>query len=165
MSAGPAALAEPTTAAGPEVEIVVEAEGWAEQPGAEAVIARAIAAAAQALDITGGEVAVLLTDDARMQVLNRSFRGFDKPTNVLSFPGADAAAGHLGDIAIALETTAREARADGKAFADHLAHLAVHGLLHLAGHDHEDDGEAEEMEALETAILARLGIADPYRET
>jgi len=155
---------QPLPASGPAVDIVIEAGGWAAQAGAEAAILRAVAAAAAAMDVAAGEVAVLLTDDARMQALNRDFRGFDKPTNVLSFPGADEAQGHLGDIAIALETTAREAGEESKPFADHLTHLTVHGFLHLLGHDHEDDAEAEEMEGLETAILGRLGIPDPYRE-
>jgi probable rRNA maturation factor len=97
--------------------------------------------------------------------LNAQWRGIDKPTNVLSFPPAPGGAGDvksLGDIAIAYETTASEARAEDKPFADHLAHLCVHGFLHLMGYDHELEAHAETMESLERVILARLGVPDPY---
>jgi probable rRNA maturation factor len=96
-----------------------------------------------------------------MRTLNERWRGCAEPTNVLSFPAVPGAA-TLGDIAIAYETTAREAEADGKRFADHLAHLAVHGFLHLLGYDHQSNDEADAMERRERVILARLGIADPY---
>ena len=115
-----------------------------------------------------GEIAVLLTDDATIRAMNAQWRGIDKPTNVLSFPAgkstvaADTAP--LGDIAIACETVAREAATENKAFLDHLAHLSIHGYLHLIGFDHETDSEAERMEHLETRILASLGIADPYAD-
>ena len=136
---------------------------------------RAIAAAAEAYRV--GEchacvVAVLLCDDAAIAALNARWRGVDRPTNVLSFPAspqtgaglhaAPVEPAPLGDIAIAYETVAREAEAEDKPLAEHLAHLAVHGFLHLLGYDHHDDGEAERMERLERDILARLGIADPY---
>ena len=108
---------------------------------------------------------VLLTDDAAIKKLNRTWRRKNTPTNVLSFPAklppGDAPA-FLGDIAIAYETTKREAAAEGKRFADHVTHLAIHGFLHLLGHDHETDAEAEAMEALEIAILKRLGVPNPY---
>lgn len=109
----------------------------------------------------------MLTDDSGIQSLNRTWRGIDKPTNVLSFPtaappGPPGAVRPLGDIAIAFETLRREAGEANKPFAHHLAHLAIHGILHLLGHDHEDDAEAEAMEALETHVLATLGIPDPY---
>ena len=109
----------------------------------------------------------LFCDNARITTLNAQFRGKDSPTNVLSFPSGDGEAddsGMLaaGDIAIAFETVRDEALRDAKTLPDHLVHLWVHGLLHLMGHDHEDDEEAEAMEAGEVAILARLGIADPY---
>ena len=93
-----------------------------------------------------------------MRALNRDFRGKDKPTNVLSFPGGGD---YRGDIAIAYGVTRREAKAAGKSFADHATHLVVHGVLHLAGHDHERPKDAKVMEPLEVKILARLGIADP----
>lgn len=153
-------------------DILVNGGDWDAQADSEAVVERAIAAATAAAKAPGcAEVAVMLTDDATIRTLNREWRGFDKPTNVLSFPAAPqpgAAMGAptmLGDIAIAYETTAREAEAEGKSFADHLAHLAVHGLLHLLGYDHETDTEAEIMEGLERDVLASLGIADPYAET
>jgi probable rRNA maturation factor len=114
------------------------------------------------------ELSLLLTDDAGVQALNRAWRGLDKPTNVLSFPGSGLPAPdgvrHLGDIALAFETIAREAEAQGTSLAHHVAHLIVHGVLHLIGHDHEEDEEAEAMESLESAALAKLGIADPYRD-
>lgn len=116
---------------------------------------------------------LLFTSDAEVHALNREWRDRDKPTNVLSFPmlereelGSlilDGPPVMLGDIALAYETCAREAADKGVSLEDHAAHLMVHGLLHLAGHDHVDsDEQAEAMEALETAILAKLGIADPY---
>ncbi|QDH34459.1 rRNA maturation RNase YbeY [Porphyrobacter sp. YT40] len=116
---------------------------------------------------------VLFTSDAEVHVLNREWRKRDKPTNVLSFPmlertdleslAPEGPPEMLGDIALAHETCAREAAEKGITLEAHAAHLIVHGLLHLAGHDHVDsDEQAEAMEALETAILAKLGIADPY---
>ncbi len=104
-----------------------------------------------------------------MQRLNSTFRGKDKPTNVLSFPAppmppgaGDADSLFLGDLALGYETCAAEALAEEKSLGDHLAHLVVHGVLHLMGYDHETEAEAEEMEGRERAILASLGIADPY---
>ena len=108
-------------------------------------------------------VTVLLADDQRLRELNASFRGKDKPTNVLSFSPGRNDAGYLGDIALAYGVVAKEARSQRKALADHAAHLAIHGVLHLLGYDHEDGKEAERMEALEIALLQRLTIADPYR--
>jgi probable rRNA maturation factor len=120
-----------------------------------------------------GDVSVCLADDAALQALNLRWRGIDKPTNVLSFPAVavDAVADRvgraqrarlLGDIALAYETLAREAEDLGVSLADHYRHLLVHGFLHLIGYDHETDAEAVRMEALETKILARLGVSDPY---
>jgi probable rRNA maturation factor len=111
---------------------------------------------------------LLLSDDAAIRALNRDWRGLDKPTNVLSFPSSSpvppGAPRHLGDIALAYETVAREATDEGKRFADHAAHLVVHGILHLLGQDHVEDSEADAMEKLEVAALARIGIEDPYRD-
>lgn len=158
----------------PMTDVLVVAECWQAEPDAESVIQRAIAAAAQITDAGDGEaeLAVMLTDDAGIRTLNLNWRGIDKPTNVLSFPalpptgggGPNDAPRMLGDIAIAYETTRREADDEQKPFDHHLSHLAVHGFLHLMGYDHEKDDEAETMETLEQGILAQLGIPDPYAE-
>jgi probable rRNA maturation factor len=150
--------------AAPAIDIVVESKAWAGQRGAKTVLRQAIAAAAAAVPEQTGELAVVLTDDAAVRTLNRTWRGKDEPTNVLSFPAqSPRGAPHLlGDIVIAYETTAREALAEGKPFRHHLAHLAVHGYLHLTGYDHEADAEAEAMEKLEIAVLARLKVPNPY---
>lgn len=105
---------------------------------------------------------ILLADDAQLRLLNRDFRGKNKPTNVLSFPAPPNQEGYLGDLALAHGVTQGEARAAHKRFADHATHLVVHGVLHLLGFDHVCDRAAREMEPLETRILAELGIADPY---
>jgi len=116
----------------------------------------------------GHEISFVLTDDKRMRALNRAYRGKDKPTNVLSFAALDAdrpKAGMpwlLGDVILAAGVIAREAKAQRKKLDHHLSHLAVHGVLHLLGYDHEVDKEAEAMEALEVAALAGMGIANPY---
>jgi probable rRNA maturation factor len=149
----------------PAIDILIGSPRWRAAPDAAAVLRRAIGAATASVDVpAGAALAIVLTDDAAMRELNGRWRGRAEPTNVLSFPAADRAArdGALGDIAIAYETTAREAEAEGKRFADHLAHLAVHGFLHLLGYDHRSADEADAMEHLERLILARLGIADPY---
>jgi len=126
---------------------------------------RAIAAAAATLSTPTAELAIVLTDNAAMRLLNRVWRGVDAATNVLSFPnrstGGEAAL--IGDIVLAYETIAAEARQEGKPFAHHLAHLAVHGFLHLLGYDHQRDKDAAAMECLESEILHRLAIPDPYR--
>ena len=160
------------TVAAPCIDIVVASELWRSEPDAATAVHDAIATAAtavRALPTAGGEVSVVLTDDAAIQKLNREWRGLDKPTNVLSFPAAASAPQRgaappalLGDIVIAYETVEREAAAEGKLFAHHVAHLAVHGFLHLLGYDHDSDAEAEEMERLETRILARLDMPDPH---
>jgi probable rRNA maturation factor len=146
--------------AAPSIDIQIQSPLWADQPDAERSVGRAIAAVA-ALVPASGEISVLLTDDAEIRKHNRLWRGVDKPTNVLSFPAAKSGA-LLGDIAIAYETLAREAAAEHKPFLDHLAHLTVHGFLHLVGYDHQTDSQADAMEGLERVALSRLNIADPY---
>ena len=142
------------------IEIEVEDAAWTGAlPEAEAVVLRAATAA---LGTVEGDLVVLLTDDAAVQDLNARFRDKDRPTNVLSFPAATSAFPHLGDVVLGYAYCAAEAEAQGKTLSDHLSHLVVHGVLHLLGRDHEDDAEAEEMEAEEREILAALGVADPY---
>lgn len=161
MSRTPGAQAAAAPAIDLAIDIMVESPRWEALPDAEATIRHALAAAAQAAGRDTGELAVVLTDDDAIRVLNRDWRDIDKPTDVLSFPTADPRAG-LGDVIIAFETMARDAEAQTTTLDHHLAHLAVHGFLHLLGYDHEDAAEADAMERLETAILAQLGIADPY---
>ena len=105
---------------------------------------------------------ILLSNDRKLRALNRDFRGRDKATNVLSFPAGKNDDGYRGDIAIAYGVTAKEAKAAGKSFGDHAAHLVVHGVLHLAGYDHERARDAKRMEPLEVKILAAMNIANPY---
>lgn len=141
------------------IEIEVEDEAWRAIDAVEAIVERAAQAA---LGDLAGDVVVLLTDDAAVAEINGRFRDKDWPTNVLSFPAPNSARPHLGDLILASGVCAAEAAAQGKTLADHLAHLTVHGVLHLLGRDHEDDAEAEAMEAEERTILAALGVADPY---
>lgn len=157
----------------PSIDVNIEAGKWAKHlPDAAALVERAIWATCAALDgvPSCAEVSVLLTDDAHQRILNRDWRGQDKPTNVLSFPGddfddvPDGAPTLLGDISVALETTSAEARDQQKSLADHFCHLVVHGMLHLLGFDHETKTQADEMEPLEIEILAGLGIASPYAD-
>jgi probable rRNA maturation factor len=154
------------------VTVEIEDARWTDAfPACEDLLTRAIAVAlADANPPAGGvEVGVRLVDDGAIRGLNREWRGRDAPTNVLSFPlgGPEAIDDPdfpwlIGDIVMAFDTVDAESRRDGKPFAHHVAHLAIHAALHLLGHDHEDEREAEAMEAMETALLARLGIADPY---
>jgi probable rRNA maturation factor len=127
-------------------------------PGVERLVRKAARAA------TGNRkrsLTIALADDKRVRALNARDRGKDKPTNVLSYPSGERA--FLGDVVLARQTVWREAKSQGKTPADHVAHLVVHGTLHLMGYDHETgEADAERMEALERRILARLGIADPY---
>jgi probable rRNA maturation factor len=147
--------------------ILIEFEGWKTLAGAEPAARRAYDACVKALPaIACREVSFLLADDAAIAELNGQYRGKPKPTNVLSFPAADVPPGTgpqpLGDIIVAYETLVGEAEDEGKPVLDHLAHLTIHGVLHLAGYDHETDDEAERMEALEREILATIGVPDPY---
>jgi probable rRNA maturation factor len=155
----------------PAIDIVVDSPLWKAQRGVKAVLQRAIGEAAAMAATSGGELAIVLTDDSAIRALNRNWRGKDQSTNVLSFPAnarSDSLPGErgrvrlLGDIVIAYETMAREALAEHRPFRHHLAHLAVHGFLHLVGHDHAADAEADAMEALEIAVLARLDVPNPY---
>lgn len=154
-----------------DIDVTVEAGEWPNEAELLALARPAIEAALSAVAgvAAASEVSLVFTDDAHIAALNRTWRGKDGATNVLSFPGSASGAARfgpmLGDIVIARETVEREAKALGLTFGDHLTHLLVHGLLHLVGHDHQDDAEADTMERLEAAILARLGIADPYAGT
>lgn len=153
------------------IDVLVETEGWPADDALAQLVARAVEASfatAGLKAVEGSELSVVFTDDEHVRSLNGEYRQKDKATNVLSFPGSPPGRGRfgplLGDIVLAHETIATEAGDEGIAFEDHLTHLVVHGLLHLFGHDHLEDTEAERMEALETAILGRLGIADPYAD-
>lgn len=140
------------------ITLVVEDQDWRSHRGVQARVKRAADAARKAVKLKTG-FTILLAGDKRLRALNHDFRGKDKPTNVLSFPGEGD---YAGDIAIAYGVTRREAEEAGKSFADHATHLVVHGVLHLAGYDHERPRDAKVMEPLEVKILKRLGIADPY---
>ncbi|GAA5073316.1 rRNA maturation RNase YbeY [Roseibacterium beibuensis] len=164
-----------------DVDILIEADVW-DETTLETLARKAFEAALVELDLDpdGFAVSLLACDDDRIATLNAEFRGKPTPTNVLSWPSEERGAEtpgempdlpvpigdgppeELGDIALAYETCAREAAEAGKPLDDHLAHLLVHGLLHLLGFDHETDTDAELMEQLETRILARLGVPDPY---
>jgi probable rRNA maturation factor len=143
------------------VDVLVQSPRWKKRRGAQRAVRKAINAAADEISSPAGEVAVVLTDDAAIRKLNKQWRGIDKPTNVLSFPAAKSGV-MLGDIVIAYETLARESRDESKEFTHHLSHLAVHGFLHLMGYDHQNDSNAEAMEELESAILTRLRMPNPY---
>ena len=163
----------------PHVETVVEDAGWGD-PSALIEQAAAATLTRLGLDPQAYEISVLLCDDARIRALNADFRDQDKPTNVLSWPAVDLSPDNpgdppyppepgspddpeaLGDIALALGVCRAEAAAAGKPFDHHLTHLVVHAVLHLLGHDHETEVDALLMEGRETAILAEMGIPDPY---
>ena len=157
------------------MELDIEIDGWPE--GDWPALAERAGAAAAAVEPTlineRLTASLLFTTDEEVYALNKQWRHKDKPTNVLSFPmlerddlldlSPDGPPEMLGDLALSYETCASEARDKNVSLSDHAAHLIVHGLLHLAGHDHVDsDAQAEAMEALEIAALAKLGIADPY---
>lgn len=149
-----------------EIDIAENAGDW---PDVKDLVQRAITHVFDMLEMADveSELSLVLTNDAEVQGLNAAWRKKDKPTNVLSFPAFEIEAGQkpgpmLGDIVLAYETVKREAEQESKSFEDHTSHLIVHGLLHLLGYDHENDTEAEHMEGLETTILGKMGIDDPY---
>jgi probable rRNA maturation factor len=147
-----------------KIEVLVVSGRWKYDGKIRSLLRRAVARAAATLSTTGTELAIVLTDDSAIRLLNRDWRGIDAATNVLSFPAKRARLGQpLGDIVLAYETIAREARDEGKPFAHHVAHLAVHGFLHLVGYDHERDEDATAMERAESDILRQLAIPNPYR--
>jgi probable rRNA maturation factor len=166
-----------TAVAGLKIDVLVDSKHWKNAAAAKDVVRRALKQAATALSTKTAELAIVLTDDAAMRRLNRNWRGIDAPTNVLSFAtknsgdqldeqsGGQFVGNHLGDIVLAYETVKREAHRDGKAFDHHLAHLVVHGFLHLLGYDHGNDAKARRMETTERAILRDLAVPDPYRAT
>jgi probable rRNA maturation factor len=154
----------------PRVEFVATSPRWRATLPARSLARETIAVAAAESGVAlspGAELCVHLADDEHVRALNARWRGLDQPTNVLSFPAAAPAeiakARLIGDVVLAFETLAREAADEGKPLADHYRHLVAHGFLHLIGFDHDSDADAMRMEALETRILARLGVADPYR--
>ena len=153
------------------IEVIIGSARWRRKPKAATLVQAAVRTASKYAGESGstpaGELAILLTNDSAIRALNHDWRKRNAPTNVLSFPAkptrpARGLPPHLGDIAIAYETTAREAAEQGKSFEHHLVHLAVHGFLHLLGHDHATDRDANKMERLEIAILARLAVPNPY---
>lgn len=153
-------------------DIAVEDDRWLSVAGLEDLIPRLAAEALEAAQLSKDSccVSIALLSDAEVHALNKSFRGKDAPTNVLSFPssasvhrpGREDEPVFLGDVALAYETVAAEASAQGKTPLQHAAHLVVHGVLHLAGFDHDVEADAERMEAAEREILAHFGIPDPY---
>lgn len=161
-----------------QIALSIDCPGWADALPEAARLARgAVEAALRGAPVGPlAEISVVLTDDAAQRALNKAWRGRDSATNVLSFPAlepAELAAGAaaapdrpalLGDVVLALETLQREADAAGKSLADHASHLLVHGVLHLLGYDHQTEADAALMEPVETEVLARLGVADPYGE-
>lgn len=158
-----------------DIQISVEDAGWPDEQVLAALSEKVLGQAAvflateekQPFPPMPVEVSLVFTDDASIQEINAEWRKQDKPTNVLSFPAYPLEPGGkpgpmLGDIVIARETVKREAVDLDKTFDDHLTHLMVHGFLHLFGYDHLEKDDAEEMEELETRILATLGLSDPY---
>lgn len=158
-----------------DIQIAIEAEGWAQEAELESLAGKVLETAAEYLRSEEKqlfpampiEVSLVFSNDEQVRAVNAEWRGQDKPTNVLSFPAFPLVPGGkpgpmLGDIIIARETVEREAVDLEKSFTDHLTHLMVHGFLHLFGYDHMDGEEAEIMESLETRILASLGLSDPY---
>jgi probable rRNA maturation factor len=152
-----------------EVEVERHGDAWRDAEFNRGLIeqaARAAIGAAPSLPQGTYQVTFVLTDDAEMRALNRTWRGKDVATNVLSFPAHEKVKrpGPLGDVVLAYETTLKEVRAQGITLDAHVAHLVVHGVLHLIGFDHLEDVDAERMEAIERTALASLGIGDPYAD-
>src|SRR5262245_31644137 len=149
-----------------QIDIQAQSRLWDAQPLAAQTVREAIDAAATVLSTDRGEVSIVLANDSVIRELNRDWRGIDKPTNVLSLPASAQTAGGdarlLGDIVIAYETLERECDDENRIFLHHLAHITVHGFLHLIGFDHQTDVQAEEMEGLESKIMMRLNLPDPY---
>src|SRR5262245_20442895 len=163
MSPAPRRRASP-----PKIDIQTQSTLWEAKPMATQIVHDAVRAAASELSTADGEVSIVLADDSAIARLNHDWRGIDKPTNVLSFPASDQRTGDgarlLGDIVIAYQTLERECEGENREFLHHLAHLAIHGFLHLNGYDHQTDTQADEMEALERKIMSRLNMPDPYLE-
>ena len=150
-------------------DILLEAGDWPSRARLRRIAAKVVDAANASLSPSvadGAELSLVFTDDAHSRELSRRFLNKDKATNVLSFPAASPESGRfgpiLGDIVLARETVFHEAEAGGLTVEDHLAHLILHGFLHILGYDHQDEAEAAAMERLETALLGGIGIADPY---
>jgi probable rRNA maturation factor len=148
-------------------DIQIRSPAWRAEPASKQSVRTALAAIAATIAIQSKELCIVLTDDKTIRALNRQWRGIDKPTNVLSFPAAITAASastnkFSGDIVIAYETLRRECDDEDRVFLHHLAHLTIHGFLHLIGYGHEVDAEAEEMEGLESKIMMRMKLPDPW---
>lgn len=162
QSARKAARARPALT----IDMVVDSGRWKTSDKAVSLARNAVEEAAAMLSTSPAELAIVLTDDSAIRSLNRVWRHVDSATNVLAFP-TERSGGEpplLGDIVLAHETISREARAAGKPFAHHVAHLAVHGFLHLVGYDHGRVAEAKAMESVEREVMRRLAIPDPYAE-
>jgi probable rRNA maturation factor len=144
------------------IDIVIEDAKWKTLPAAARTRMKKAVLRVLEREKAKGFFTLLLTSDVRVKELNSLFRGKNKPTNVLSFPAEGCGDHYLGDVAVAYSVVRREAKESGKRFADHLTHLAVHGALHLLGHDHMNPREAARMEGLEREILAEFGVSDPY---
>lgn len=144
-------------------DITVTEPAWTlALPQLSALCTRAFRTISAELDgLKTGELSLAFLSDAEVQALNKTYRGKDRPTNVLSFPD-DGPAPLLGDIVLAYDVTAREAKEKNVSLSDHTTHLLIHGFLHLQGYDHQTDKDAKIMEALEIAILAKLQIDNPY---
>ncbi len=169
-SSGPA-LMQQAEIRGVAIDVSIEAPGWIENLADAENVARIAAEAALASEaaagVDPGAIAILLGDDAALADLNGQFRGINEPTNVLAFEGdglhqTPEVDSHLGDIAVAYETVAREAEQQDKTLKQHLSHMIVHGVLHLLGYDHQETAERQQMESIERTVLARLGVPDPY---